>query len=111
MTENLHENHGKKENPVAAYFKSAFEEFSKVTWPTKEQAALLTGIVVGVSLILAILVGVLDLGFSQGYKYLLDNAPTPAPSYTVDPNSIDVTTAPADTSGTPADTSSTTPTK
>ncbi|MFA5854902.1 MAG: preprotein translocase subunit SecE [Candidatus Gracilibacteria bacterium] len=111
MTENSHE---RKENPIVAYFKSAFEEFGKVTWPTKEQAALLTGIVIGVSLILAIAIGLVDLGFSQGYQYLLDRAPTPESSYTVDPSDIDVTTVPADTpsdtSGTPADSSSTTPT-
>ena len=33
-----------KENPIVEYFKSAWEEFGKITWPTKEQAALLTGV-------------------------------------------------------------------
>lgn len=62
----------KKSNPVVAYFVSAFEEFGKVTWPTKEQAALLTGVVVGVSIVVAALIGVVDFGFSEAYQYLLD---------------------------------------
>lgn len=62
-------------NPVVAYVKSAFEEFGKVTWPTKEQAALLTGIVVGVSLVVGVYLGLLDLGLSQGYQALLKIAP------------------------------------
>lgn len=61
-----------KKNPVVAYFTSAFEEFGKVTWPTKEQAALLTGIVVAVSLVTAVLIGGFDLGLSELYKLVLD---------------------------------------
>lgn len=59
-------------NPVTGYFISAWEEFSKVTWPTKEQAALLTGIVVAVSVITAILIGAFDLGLSELYKLALE---------------------------------------
>ena len=62
--------------PVTAYIKSAFEEFSKVTWPTKEQAALLTGIVIGVSFVFALYLSALDLGLSQGYQALLKALPT-----------------------------------
>ena len=65
-----------KSNPIVAYFASAFEEFGKVTWPTREQAVLLTGIVIGVSLVLAIAIGIADLGFSQGYEYLLNHTPS-----------------------------------
>lgn len=61
-----------KRNPVVEYFVSAFEEFGKVTWPTKEQAALLTGIVVAVSLVTAVLIGGFDLGLSELYKLVLD---------------------------------------
>ena len=59
-------------NPVVAYFVSAFEEFKKVTWPTKEEAILLTGIVIAVSIVIALLLGLLDLGFSEGYRLLLN---------------------------------------
>lgn len=60
-------------NPLLAYFIGAYEELRKVTWPTKEQAALLTGIVVGVSITFAILIGFFDFGVSEGYEYLLQN--------------------------------------
>ncbi len=60
-----------KQNPVVAYLVSALEEFGKVTWPTKEQAALLTGIVVAVTLVTAVLIGAFDLGLSELYKWVL----------------------------------------
>ncbi len=58
----------KYSNPVLAYFASAFEEFGKVTWPTKEQAALLTGIVVVFSAIFVVILASLDLGFNELYQ-------------------------------------------
>ncbi|MFA5792311.1 MAG: preprotein translocase subunit SecE [Candidatus Gracilibacteria bacterium] len=64
------------QNPIVEYFVSAFSEFGKVTWPTKEQAAMLTGIVVGVSFVLAIAIGGFDFGLSEGYKYLLTKLST-----------------------------------
>lgn len=62
----------KKTNPVAAYFQSALDEFGKITWPTKEQAALLTGVTIVVSIIIAAMIGLIDLGFSELYQLLLD---------------------------------------
>lgn len=61
-----------KDNPFVVYFESAVEEFGKITWPTKEQAALLTGIVTVVSIIIAMLLGLVDLGFSELYQLILD---------------------------------------
>ncbi len=94
------------QNPVVAYFKSAFEEFGKVTWPTKEQAALLTGIVIGVSLVVGVYLGLLDLGFSQAYQALLKATPDNTVTDTsgesspgvVAPDGITVETVPADSS-------------
>lgn len=60
-----------KVNPVLDYFITAFEEFRKVTWPTKEQAALLTAVVIGVSLAMAIVIAALDLGLSELYQMAL----------------------------------------
>lgn len=68
----MSEKTSRKQNPVVAYVQSALEEFGKVTWPTKEQAALLTGIVVAVSFFMAVLIGALDLGFAQLYQLALD---------------------------------------
>lgn len=59
-------------NPVVAYFVGAFEEFGKITWPTKEQAALLTGIVIAVSVAFGILLGAYDFGLTKLYQLLLD---------------------------------------
>ena len=56
---------------MVAYFVSAFEEFGKVTWPTKEQAAMLTAIVVAVGFVMAVLIGALDLGFAELYQLAL----------------------------------------
>lgn len=58
-------------NRVVAYFSGSIEEFGKVTWPTKEQAALLMGIVVVVSLFFMIILGVFDLGINELYQLLL----------------------------------------
>lgn len=69
MTDSLHEK--KQRFSLIKYLKDAFEELGKVTWPTKEQAALLTALVVSVSLFVSIYVGALDLGFSEMYKWLL----------------------------------------
>lgn len=94
-------------NPIVSYFSSAFEEFGKVTWPTKEQAALLTGIVVGVSLVVGVYIALLDLGFSEGYKVLLEKAPVQQEdsSFSVDAGDITATPVPSDstdTSSTPS---------
>lgn len=59
------------QNPLVAYVVSAFEEFGKVTWPTKEQATLLTGIVVAVSFVLVVLLGLFDFGLSELYREAL----------------------------------------
>ncbi len=59
-------------NPVVAYFSGAFEEFGKVTWPTKEQAALLTGIVIAVSVVSAAFLGLYDFGLSSLYQFVLE---------------------------------------
>jgi preprotein translocase SecE subunit len=62
----------RSQNVVIAYFASAFEEFGKVTWPTKEEAALLTGITVAVSLVMAVLIGAFDIGLAELYQLALD---------------------------------------
>lgn len=59
-------------NPVLAYFVGAFEEFGKITWPTKEQAAFLTAVVVAVSVICALALGAYDFGLNKLYQLALD---------------------------------------
>jgi preprotein translocase SecE subunit len=62
----------KKPNRLKVYWRSAMEEYSKITWPTKEQAALLTGITIVVSGIVTIFIAGVDLGFSELYQFILD---------------------------------------
>jgi len=46
-------------------------EFKKITWPTKDQTIKQTGIVVGISLVTALFLGVVDLGLSELVKQVI----------------------------------------
>lgn len=61
-----------KQNRLTNYVKESLSEFSKVTWPTKNQAVKLTAIVLVFCLIMAVLLGAVDLGFTKLYELLLD---------------------------------------
>ena len=54
----------KKENRIVKYFREARAEMRKVTWPTREEALHLTGIVLAVTVAMAILLWVLDILFT-----------------------------------------------
>lgn len=58
-------------NAIKSYIKHSFEELTKVTWPTKAQAVKLTIIVFGLCMVMAVLVGALDLGFAALHDLLL----------------------------------------
>ena len=60
-----------KENIITKYVKTSFEELTKVTWPTKNQAIRLTGIVLAFCLLVVIFLTIVDYGFSELYNYLL----------------------------------------
>ncbi len=64
----------KKENAVFNYFREAFQELRKVTWPTKDQAVKATLIVLGFCLGVAIYIGVLDGVFNWAYNLFIDFA-------------------------------------
>lgn len=61
-----------KNNALVHYVRKSFEELTKVTWPTKNQAVRLTIIVLIFCIIAAFLLGAFDYIFDLGYKYLLD---------------------------------------
>ena len=46
------------------------EELKKVTWPTKEQTFRLTVIVIGISLIIGIYIGIIDVLLTKGLELL-----------------------------------------
>ncbi len=54
----------KKENRVIKYFREARAEMRKVTWPTRQEALYLTGIVLAVTVAMSILLWVLDTLFT-----------------------------------------------
>ncbi len=51
--------------------KEVFGELQKVTWPTREEAMRLTGLVFAVATTIGIILGLWDFGFSQLVNRLL----------------------------------------
>ncbi len=49
---------------ILAFFKGAWEEAKKVTWPTRAQTIRDTLVVIGASVVLALLLGAFDFLFS-----------------------------------------------
>lgn len=46
------------------------EELKKVTWPTKEETMRLTVIVIGISLIIGVYIGIIDILLTKGLELL-----------------------------------------
>ncbi len=57
---------------ILNYFKSNFEELTKVVWPTKNQAIRLTIIVMIFCIVVAIFLGFIDFGFGKIYTYVIN---------------------------------------
>jgi len=60
---------------VKPIFKTQFgsgiiDELKKVTWPTKEKTLRLTMIVIGISLIIGIYIGIIDVLLTKGLEML-----------------------------------------
>lgn len=60
-----------KDNVITKYVKTSFEELTKVTWPTKNQAVRLTGIVLAFCFLVTAFLTIVDYGFNELYTYLL----------------------------------------
>lgn len=56
---------------ITAYFRSAWAEIKKVSWPTKKETYNYTLLVIGISLGTAIFLGGLDALFAAGLKLLI----------------------------------------
>ncbi len=50
---------------IVKYFREMIAELKKATWPSKKDLAKYTGIVLAFVTILAVVVGLLDLGFTE----------------------------------------------
>ncbi len=46
-------------------------EFRRVTWPTREATLRSTGVVVFVTLVVAVYLGLIDLGLSTAVKFII----------------------------------------
>ena len=58
-------------NPIVRYFRETRAELTKVTWPTRDEWLRLSGIVLVVTLAMAVLLGVADAVGSQAVQLLL----------------------------------------
>jgi len=60
----------KKSLPVPAFTKEIMEELKKVTWPSRKNTIRLTIIVIGISLIIGIYIGIIDILLTKGLEAL-----------------------------------------
>jgi len=56
---------------LRTFFGEVRAEFARVTWPTRQATIKSTGIVVFVTLVLAVYLGLLDLGLAEVVKRVL----------------------------------------
>lgn len=61
-------------NAIMTYINESLEELRHVRWPTRQQAVRFSAVVIGFTLICAIVFGLLDLGISFGLKSILSLA-------------------------------------
>lgn len=60
-------------NKLTKYLKESVLEMKKVTWPTKKETYNYTLMVIGISLGVAIFLGILDYIFTEGFHFLINN--------------------------------------
>lgn len=57
---------------VTNYFRTAYEEMRKVTWPSKKETYNYTVLVIAASIAMALFLGGLDFVFARGLEQLLN---------------------------------------
>ncbi len=55
-----------------SFFRECIGELKKVTWPTKEDVWVSVKVVIALTIIMAVILGALDLGFSSLFRFLLN---------------------------------------
>lgn len=58
-------------NKLINYIKESIAEMKKVTWPTKKETSNYTLLVIGISIGMAIFLGILDYLFTIGFEFFL----------------------------------------
>ncbi len=71
MAKSKNEASAKSVNPVVKYLRETRAEISKVTWPTRDEWLRLSGIVLAVTLIMALILGVTDAVAAQIMNFIL----------------------------------------
>jgi preprotein translocase subunit SecE len=61
----------KRNNPIVNYIRETNAELRKVTWPTVEQARNLSVVVIGVTLAMSVVLGIVDFVFSRLFEIIL----------------------------------------
>jgi preprotein translocase subunit SecE len=61
----------KKDNFIVRYFKETRAELKKVSWPTRQEALNLTLIVVGFTIFMAALLGIIDYIFAWVFGLII----------------------------------------
>lgn len=60
----------KKTLPTPAFTRDILEELKKVTWPSRAETIRLTLVVVGMSLIIGLYIGIIDILLTKGLEIL-----------------------------------------
>ena len=61
---------------IIQFFKDSYAELRKVTWPSKDEVLASTRVIILVILLVALLLGVIDVVLFQGIDFLFKNIPT-----------------------------------
>ena len=56
---------------IINFFRETWEELKKVSWPTRREAGYLTALVILLCVIVAVLLGLFDYGFSKFVDFFL----------------------------------------
>jgi len=59
-----------QERAIQRWFRETRSELRKVVWPTREEALRLTYVVIGISLVMGLLLGLVDFALSALYSGL-----------------------------------------
>jgi preprotein translocase subunit SecE len=60
----------KGENPLVRWFKDTRAELRKVVWPTRQETIRLTGVVIGLSVLVGGILGLADYVFLSLYRLI-----------------------------------------
>ncbi len=71
MAKSKNEASAKSVNPVVKYLRETRAELSKVTWPTRDEWIRLSGIVLAVTVAMALILGITDAIGAQIMNFIL----------------------------------------